>query len=475
MNQNTVLIVDDEPDLCDLLSLSLSRMNIASESAHNIESALKKLAANEYSLCLTDMKLPDGNGMTLISHITENNPNTPVAMITAHGNMDTAIEALKRGAFDFLTKPIELNKLDALVSAALALSDTPNLKSESNAEGQLIGNSAAAHQLRSTLAKVARSQAPIFIHGESGSGKEVAARLIHQHSARNSGPFVAVNCGAIPAELVESEFFGHKKGSFTGATQDKIGLFEAANSGSLLLDEVADLPLAMQVKLLRAIQEQRVKPVGSNTEVDIDVRLISATHKNLQQMVEDNLFRSDLYYRINVIDINIPPLRNRHEDIQPIAEKILKQISKGSIHQQLSLSPAALKKIESYQFPGNIRELENMLERAAALCESAVIGEDEIMLNTFSPSINVPSAAQSTPNHSNNQQSTAGYHENNSTKSYAKRAPEQPLDDYLQAIEKNEIINALEKCRWNKTEAAKSLKMSSRSFRYRMEKLKIDE
>jgi two-component system response regulator PilR (NtrC family) len=467
MKKNTVLIVDDEPDLCDLVALSLTRLDIDSDTVHDITSAKKKLANNNYALCLTDMKLPDGNGMDLISHITQLNKDLPVAMITAHGNMDTAIDALKRGAFDFLTKPIELNKLDALVNAALALSHTPALKSEGSAAEQLIGNSLAALELRKTLAKVARSQAPVFIRGESGSGKEVAARLIHQHSARNAGAFIAVNCGAIPAELVESEFFGHKKGSFTGATHDKTGLFEAANGGSLLLDEIADLPLAMQVKLLRAIQEQRVKPVGSNSEITIDVRLLSATHKDLRQLVEDNLFRSDLFYRINVIDINIPPLRDRIEDIKPISEKILIRISNDTHHNNLSLSAAALEKIKRYSFPGNIRELENVLERAAALCETAVIDEHDIILDTAHKPL--PSQTVHDLPLNDKEENNDGAVDN------AYRQPEQPLDDYLHAIEKREILAALEKCRWNKTEAAKTLQMSFRSFRYRMEKLKIDE
>lgn len=466
MSTLPVLIVDDEPDICELLELTLSRLNLQSHSANNLTKAIELLKENQYSLCLTDMRLPDGDGLDLVSHIARYSASTPVAVITAHGSMDSAIDALKRGAFDFLNKPIELDNLKSIVIAATDLPNTVNNDALDNIESRLIGKSAAADTLRNNLLKVARSQAPVFIQGESGTGKEVCARIIHENSARNKGPFLAVNCGAIPSELVESEFFGHKKGSFTGATSDHPGLFLSANGGTLLLDEVADLPLTMQVKLLRTIQEKTVRAVGSNSETPVDVRIISATHKNLSQLVHDNLFRSDLYYRINVIEIIVPPLRERTEDIQAIANFILQRISNDQSIQVPKLSKSAIEKLCTHDYPGNIRELENTLERTVAFSESNEINDENIefqRFNTSSPSnektVNDLPLSKPSPE----QSSDSVRHQHIS------------LDDYLQNIEKEEILHALTQCRWNKTETAQYLGISFRSLRYRLKKLGLEE
>ena len=365
-----VLVVDDEDDIRELLELSLLRMGLACDAAGSLGEARTLLAERHYRLCLTDMRLPDGDGLDLVEHIQAHRPGLPVAVITAFGSIETAIRALKLGAFDFVTKPVELKALRGLVTHALQLE--PKAEARSGGRG-LIGRSAALTQLRAQIEKLARNQAPVFIHGESGTGKEVIARLIHALGARASGPFVPVNCGAISPELMESEFFGHRKGSFTGASADKEGLFQAASGGTLLLDEVGELPLAMQVKLLRAIQERAVRPVGAHAEEAVDVRILSASHRDLAQLVAEGRFRQDLFFRINVITLRVPPLRERPEDIAELAEHILGRLAEREGGAPRRLSAAALAALQQHPFPGNVRELENVLERACALCEGEVL------------------------------------------------------------------------------------------------------
>lgn len=437
------LIIDDEPDIRELLEITLGRMKLDTRSARNLKEARDCLAREHYDLCLTDMRLPDGCGLDLVQYIQQHHPQLPVAMITAYGSLDTAIGALKAGAFDFLTKPVDLNRLRELVNAALRLPKSD--ATESQAESRLLGESPPMRMLRKQIAKLARSQAPIYISGESGSGKELVAQLIHEQGPRSDRPFVPVNCGAIPAELMESEFFGHRKGSFTGASQDKQGLFQVADGGTLFLDEVADLPLPMQVKLLRAIQEKAVRPVGDAREQVVDVRVLCATHKNLADEVAAGRFRQDLYYRLNVIELSVPPLRERREDIAELADAVLRRLAGG--RQPPRLHPDALARLQAYRFPGNVRELENMLERAFTLCEDDEIRPGDLRLTEGSAAT---CAAAGT------------------------LAQVENLEDYLEQIERQLIMQALEETRWNRTAAAQRLGLSFRSMRYRLKKLGID-
>ncbi len=458
-----VLIIDDEPDLLELLGMTMSRMGLTVDTANCVRAAVNKLANNRYDLCLTDMRLPDGDGIDVIKYGQQHCPGLPIAMITAHGDVETAIDALKLGAFDFLNKPVEMPRLKKLVESALKSAVTPPL----DASQQLLGEAANIKALRDTIAKVARNQAPVFIHGESGSGKELVARLVHNMGARKDGPFVPINCGAIPSELMESEFFGHKKGAFTGANSDKPGLFEAANGGTLFLDEIADLPLNMQVKLLRAIQEKKVRPVGSHSEIDVDVRLLSATHKDLTQLVADGQFRADLFFRLNVIEINVPALRQRKADIPLLAKHILAKMG----HSDTLLSQEALHALHEYDFPGNIRELENILERAVALCDGETINTDDLQLNNNAYSQLQKAARLETP--ATNAKAKAPFptpqqHINEDGEAYI------DLEAYLGEVEKKLITDTLDACRWNRTAAAKKLGLTFRSLRYRLEKLGIE-
>ncbi len=438
------LIIDDEPDIRELLEITLGRMKLDTRSARSVKEARECLSREHYDLCLTDMRLPDGSGLELVQHIQQQYPHLPVAMITAYGSLDTAISALKAGAFDFVTKPVDLNRLRELVSTALRLRpSTPEVPSDS----RLLGNSPPMKTLRKQIGKLARSQAPVYISGESGSGKELVARLIHEQGARAERPFVPVNCGAIPSELMESEFFGHKKGSFSGAIEDKPGLFQAANGGTLFLDEVADLPLPMQVKLLRAIQEKAVRVVGGAQEVMVDVRILCATHKDLASEVAAGRFRQDLYYRLNVIELRVPPLRERREDIGLLADVMLKRLAAECGEPPARLTADALAKLESYRFPGNVRELENMLERAYTLCEDDQIKAGDLRL------------AEAVP--------AADGQENN-------LAQIDNLEDHLVEIERKLIMQALEETRWNRTAAAQRLGLTFRSMRYRLKKLGLD-
>ena len=442
---NKALIVDDEPDIRELLEITLGRMGINCESAATLSESYELLKSDSFDLCLTDMRLPDGNGIELVSYIQQHHPELPVAMITAHGNMESAIEALKAGAFDFVSKPVDLSILRNLVSSALKLESKPATKVKMTGS-RLLGHSSAIEATRKKINKLARSQAPVYISGQSGSGKELAARLIHDNGPRADKPFVPVNCGAIPSELMESEFFGHKKGSFTGAVADKNGLFQAAEGGTLFLDEVADLPLSMQVKLLRAIQEKSIRPIGEHKEIPIDVRILSATHKNLAELVEQGGFRQDLFYRINVIELHIPALRERPDDIPILIDHFLDNIAHEWQTDKPALDKQALNALQAYSFPGNVRELENILERAMTLCEEDVITEADLQL---------PEVLQS---------DLGNYIQ----------PDEFTLDSTLDEKEREVIEQALEKTRYNKTAAAKLLGISFRALRYRIKKLGIE-
>lgn len=439
------LIVDDEPDIRELLEITLGRMKLDTRSARNVKEAREWLAREPFDLCLTDMRLPDGTGLELVQHIQQRHAQVPVAMITAYGSLDTAINALKAGAFDFLTKPVDLGRLRELVATALRLRSGEN--SEGPVDTRLLGESPPMKTLRQQIQKLARSQAPVYISGESGSGKELVARLIHEQGPRAEKPFVPVNCGAIPSELMESEFFGHKKGSFTGAIEDKQGLFQAADGGTLFLDEVADLPLTMQVKLLRAIQEKAVRAVGGQQEVVVDVRILCATHKDLAAEVAAGRFRQDLFYRLNVIELRVPPLRERREDIPLLADTMLRRLAEGSGLPAARLTGEALDKLKCYRFPGNVRELENMLERAYTLCEDDLIQAADLRLADATPA---------------------------SDSGDASLAQIDNLEDYLEEIERKLIMQALEETRWNRTAAAQRLGLTFRSMRYRLKKLGID-
>ncbi|WP_027706471.1 sigma-54-dependent transcriptional regulator [Zooshikella ganghwensis] len=460
MNNPKVLIVDDEPDIRELLEITLGRMRLNTLAVDSVSSAKSALAEDTYNLCLTDMNLPDGNGIDLVKHISQHYSDMPVAMITAYGSMDTAIEALKAGAFDFVSKPIDLQRLRELINNALQLV-TPIADTTINKQTQLLGQSAVMIQLGKQIIKLARSQAPVYISGESGTGKEMVARLIHEQGPRADQPFIPVNCGAIPSELMESEFFGHKKGSFTGATNDKEGLFQSADGGTLFLDEVADLPAPMQVKLLRAIQEKAIRPVGSQQELKINTRILSATHKDLAEMVANGQFRQDLFYRINVIELNVPPLRERQEDILLLANFFLRQLAESCQTPPPHLTPEAEKALLAYNFPGNVRELENILERAFTLCEADEISASDLKLNVDSAT----PATSITPD--SDQQSVT-------TESPIPLDGSQSLEDYLAELERKAIVQALEESRWNKTAAAKKLGITFRALRYRLKKLGLD-
>jgi len=454
MSKAHLLIVDDEPDILELVTITCARMGVGTERAQTLAEATLHLRQQTFDLCLTDMRLPDGDGTDLVRLIAREYPNLPVAMLTAYGNMDSAIAAMKAGAFDFVSKPVDLKLLRNLIGSALQLGRAPSEASVEQPTEALIGASPAIQATRALIAKLARNQAPVFITGESGTGKELAARLIHEQGPRREHPFVPVNCGAIPADLMESELFGHRKGSFTGAVRDKAGLFQAAQGGTLFLDEIADLPLPMQVKLLRAIQQKRVRPVGSETEIAVDVRIISASHRQLDVEVERGNFRQDLYYRIDVIELLMPPLRSRPEDIPALAEHILGQIAETSGTSKRQLSAAALAKLAEHPFPGNVRELQNLLERASALAETSELGAEDLHLPSQRPlsgSTRMRGLAKAKPE--------------------AVDADRLPLADQLDEIERRAILEVLDATRWNRTAAAKQLGMTPRSLRYRLSKL----
>jgi two-component system, NtrC family, response regulator PilR len=453
--KSQVLVVDDEADIRELLGMTLARMGLEAHCAASTHEAYALLARNSYDLCLTDMRLPDGDGLTMVEHIARHHPNLPVAVITAHGSAENAVAALKAGAFDYVSKPLQLPQLRTLVQQALKLSIVERPKRTSKPQTQtpreLLGVSSSIQNVKEMIGKVARSQAPIYISGESGSGKELAARLIHHQSARSDGPFFPVNCGAIPENLMESEFFGYKKGAFTGAAQDKQGFFQASHGGTLFLDEVAELPLAMQVKLLRVIQEKSVRQVGSNEEIPVDVRVISATHQELHQLVSAGDFRQDLFYRLAVIELKMPPLRDMRDDIPILASEILARFTKPMQVSPPKLSFGALKALQSYSFPGNVRELENILERALALATGDEIRTEDLQLGAHEDSQTITS------------------------KDLSSLRTSTPLPDYLERIEKQAILDALEKTRFNRTAAARLLGITFRALRYRMERLGIND
>jgi two-component system response regulator PilR (NtrC family) len=447
----TCLIVDDEADIRELLVMTLERMDIDTFSASGLEEAKQLLKQHQYALCLTDMQMPDGSGLDLVNYISEFHAGLPVAVITAHASADNAVSALKAGAFDYLSKPISLKQLRPVIEFAIKLTTQNNSSKTSTIE--MLGESESMGYVRSMITKLARSQAPVYISGESGSGKELAAKLIHKNSSRAEGAFVAVNCGAIPENLMESEFFGYKKGSFTGASQDKEGLFQAASGGTLFLDEVADLPLPMQVKLLRAIQEKKVRMVGGTSEESVDVRIISATHKNLTEMMDAGLFRQDLYYRLNVIQLKIPALRERQEDIPLLANMLLIKVCASHNTEIPKIDNEALAYLAKLQFPGNVRELENMLERALAMSDGKTITIDDLG--------------------NENKYSTAQSLESDFKTTFSDQATALNLSDYLEDVERRAIISALNKTNNNKTAAAKLLGVSFRTLRYRLTKLDL--
>lgn len=440
-----VLVVDDEQDILELLELALLRMGLEVERASNVQEALQKLGGSSYDLCLTDMRMPDGEGLDVVRYIAERNLDVPVAVITAHGNLDNAVAALKAGAFDYLSKPVSLDQLRTLVKAALKLPQSSGVVQGKEGERVLLGRSPAMDQVRELIGRVARSQAPVHISGESGSGKELAARLIVEKSARREQPFIAVNCGAIPENLMESEFFGYRKGAFTGADKDREGFFQAANGGTLLLDEVADLPLAMQVKLLRAIQEKKIRKVGATEEEGVDVRILSATHHSLVEQVRLGRFRQDLYYRLNVISLQMPSLREMRDDIAEMAKLILQHL-RGSATTEFS--PEALRVLRQYNFPGNVRELENVIERGLALCSNDIIQPDDLQLS--------PQGVRD---------------DDGADKVHG--GGKYPLADYLDRIEREVILEALNQTGFNRTAAAKILGVTFRALRYRLERLGI--
>ena len=507
------LIIDDERDICELIEMSLMGQDITCTSAYSVKAAIKALKEEPFNFVISDIKLPDGDGLDLLAHIQKHYPGLPVCMITAHGNMDTAIRALKLGAFDFINKPFDLKQLRSVCKAALKENPGPdggagNTKPTATTGGgrstnkvELIGDADIMQRVRDMIARVARSQAPVFIHGESGTGKEVAARSIHHQSNRGEGAFIAVNCGAIPENLVESEFFGYKKGAFTGANQDQDGLFVAANGGTLFLDEVADLPLSMQVKLLRAIQERAVRPIGGDREEAVDVRIISATHHDLAKRVSEGKFREDLYYRLNVIELTMPPLRERDGDIAILSRHLLAKLARDSGYPQAQLTPKALRKLENYDFPGNVRELENILERALTFVEGNMIEAEDIHVNENRlPAHNEPAAAPQPvhayqppqppypyppqqpayvppPHYPHRDEDSAPYPQEAATYTPPPRSAAQlpdDLEDYMQTMEKNLLLKALEDCNYNKTKAAEKLGISFRAMRYKLKKLGID-
>jgi len=446
MTAKHVLIIDDEPDICELIEITLARMGLNARSAMNVADALKLIEAEHFDLCLTDMRLPDGDGIEMVTYVQQNHPEIPIAVITAHGNMELAVKALKAGAFDFVSKPVDIQILRNLVSSATTL-PSKGASGVTAGKTSITGRSLVVDAMNKKIAKLARSQAPVFIHGESGSGKERVARMIHEQGSRCNAPFIPVNCGAIPAELMESEFSGHIKGSFTGASNDKQGLFQAANGGTLFLDEIAELPMHMQVKLLRVIQEKAVKPVGAQREIPVDVRILSASHKNLATLIKEGHFREDLYYRINVIELTVPCLRDRSEDIPLLAKQILEQLARKTERDSIpQLDAGAIEALQQYSFPGNVRELENILERALALAEGDVLRKSDLEFSATVP-----------------QQAAISPIANPAGKSFD-----------LASQEKSSIMHALEQTRWNKTAAAKLLGLSLRQLRYRLEKYQID-
>ncbi len=482
MSKKRALIIDDERDIRELIEMAFMAMNIECVLGGTVKEGIAKLKKGNLDFCITDMKLPDGDGMDLVKHIQNKYPELPVCVITAHGNVDLAVTALKLGAFDFVNKPFDLKQLRSMADAAIKLNKNTlgnkkklTEKDKRVKKTEIIGNSKIMQKLDAIIKKLARSQAPVFIHGESGTGKELVARSIYEQSARYEGPFIAVNCGAIPESLVESEFFGYKKGAFTGANKDQMGLFESANGGVLFLDEVADLPLMMQVKLLRAIQEKAVRPIGGDTEIEVDIRILSATHKDLAKLVELKEFRQDLYYRLNVISLKMPPLKKRVGDVALITKKILEKLSVSHSLPSLKITKKALSKLDNYEFPGNVRELENILERATTFCENGKIDYKDIYFSNTVISDDDTENDLKTKLTSNSEFDLDSDSEDDigSNNSQDKEVVTNDLDKYLEEIECQAIKTALQKNNGDKTEAAKKLGISIKSFDYKVQKYKL--
>jgi len=488
MSSPRILVVDDEADLRELLEITLVKMGLDVDSASTVREARSLLGQHAYALVLTDMRLPDGTGLELVREVAGLGPGTPIAVITAYGSAENAVIALKAGAFDYVSKPVVLDDLRTMVRSALRLSEKPaagavhDVGDGDGGDSRLLGRSQAMRALRDQIGRLARSQAPIAINGESGSGKELAAREIHARSARAGKPFVAVNCGAIPEQLMEAEFFGYRKGAFTGATDERDGFFQAANGGTLMLDEVADLPLAMQVKLLRAIQERRVRKIGATAEEAVDVRIISATHKDLAKLVENGQFRQDLFYRLNVIELTLPPLRERLDDLSLLADAILARLAGPG---EARLGAGVLDALRGYAFPGNVRELENVLERALAFANDGVIEVGDLSLKgarladaaAAAPMREAPpaGAAQAMPVTPAAQAPAPAAVQPPADALPALGAGELPsnLPDYLSQVERDIILRALQQTQFNRTQAATLLGISVRQLRYQMQKLDI--
>ncbi len=484
-NKATALIVDDEADIRELIEMAFMGIGIQCTLSPNIADAIRQLKKEQADFVITDMRLPDGDGLNLVAHIQKNYPQLPVCVITAHGNTELAVKALKLGAFDFVSKPFDLKQLRKMAKSALKLADSDNSEKSaqpanetnnkaSNDKVKIIGDSPVMKKLEVIIGKLARSQAPVFIHGESGTGKELVARSIHEKSARKDGPFIPVNCGAIPENLVESEFFGYKKGSFTGAVKDTAGLFASANNGTLFLDEVADLPLSMQVKLLRAIQEKAIRPIGGDTEIPIDVRILSATHKNLSELVANNEFREDLYYRLNVISLGMPPLRKRTGDIALLADFIVKQLAERENTKAFTLTDEALAKLDNYDFPGNVRELENILERATTFCDNNTITADDIHFTTKIITTGEPDMMSFDLSDGLDEEIIEDDFEDNPTETKIVEEEIGNLADYLDETEKKAILLALKTTNNDKAKAAEKLGISLSTLRNRLKKHDIN-
>ena len=473
MSSPRILVVDDEADLRELLEITLLKMGLDVDCAATLREARRLVDDNSYDLVLTDMRLPDGLGLELVREVSGSS-KTPIAVITAFGSAENAVVALKAGAFDYVSKPVVLDELRVMVRSALKLSD-PGGAAADGTGSRLIGNSQAMQALRAQIGRLARSMAPIAITGESGAGKELAAREIHAQSSRAAKPFIAVNCGAIPETLMEAEFFGYRKGAFTGASDERDGFFQAANGGTLMLDEVADLPLAMQVKLLRAIQERRVRKIGATVEEPDDVRIISATHQDLARCVETGKFRQDLFYRLNVIELGLPPLRERLDDLAPLVNGILQRLAGAG---QATLGTGVLDALRAYSFPGNVRELENVLERALAFANDGVIEVGDLSLKAARPI--EPARAELAPPAVMPPVAVAPV---SPAPPVAPAVPAPPgvgpadlpanLPEYLEQVERDIIGRALQQTQFNRTQAASLLGISVRQLRYQMQKLDI--